>query len=682
MDLFSSVTELRGIGPTRAKQLQRLHIETLYDLIAFFPRAYEDRTKLSSIAGLEPGTPACFEAMVISNPQLSRIRKGMELVKVRVADETGRVDLVFFNQPYVKDQLNYGESYRFYGAIREGYGHQMQNPAFEPVDAAGVVTGRILPIYPLTAGITNKLIGACVRQALDACLDSLPDILPEAVQARYGLCSAHFAYETVHLPASFEALQKARRRLVFEEFFIFSAGLAAIRTQRDELHTKPMDTRHMEPFYKLLPFTLTRAQQSAIDDILRDLASCRPMNRLVQGDVGSGKTMVAAAACFCAIQNGHQAAFMAPTEILAEQHAQSLSRLFSPLGIHVTLLTGSMTAAQKRAAKSAIASGEAQLIIGTHALFTQDLRFCDLSLVVCDEQHRFGVAQRAALSAKGNTPHLLVMSATPIPRTLALIAYGDLDVSVISELPPGRLPVETFLIGEDKRKRLNTFIDKQCDAGHQVYIVCPAVEQSELEDLKSAESWAQALGQAVFPHRRVGLLHGKMKQADKDAALGAFSRGETDILVATTVVEVGVNVPNATLMVIENADRFGLSQLHQLRGRIGRGQYKSTCILITDAKNDTAQRRMKVMETTTDGFKIADEDLKLRGPGEFFGSRQHGLPEMKIADMLEDRSTLEETQRAAKEIVARDPELSSPESTALKNEIQRLFDAVGSAGMN
>ena len=530
----------------------------------------------------------------------------MELVKVRVADETGRVDLVFFNQPYVKDQLNYGESYRFYGALREGYGHQMQNPAFEPLDAAGAVTGRILPIYPLTAGITNKLIGACVRQALDACLDSLPDILPEAVQARYGLCSAHFAYETVHLPASFEALQKARRRLVFEEFFIFSAGLAAIRTQRDELHTKPMDTRHMEPFYSLLPFTLTRAQQSAINDILRDLASPRPMNRLVQGDVGSGKTMVAAAACFCAIQNGHQAAFMAPTEILAEQHAGSLQKLFSPLGISVVLMTGSLTATQKRQHKAEIADGSAQLIVGTHALITQDVAFQDLALVVCDEQHRFGVAQRAALSSKGQTPHLLVMSATPIPRTLALIAYGDLDVSVIGELPPGRLPVDTFLIGEDKRQRLNAFIEKQCEARHQVYIVCPTVEESDLDSLKSAESFAQTLRQAVFPHRRVGLLHGKMKQADKDAALGAFSRGETDILVATTVVEVGVDVPNATLMVIENADRFGLSQLHQLRGRVGRGSAQSYCVLVSGNRNEQTRKRLKALCATTDGFKIAE----------------------------------------------------------------------------
>ena len=673
MDLFSPVTALKGVGAVRAKQLAKLHIETLYDLIAFFPRDYEDRTKLLSIAGLTPGEPACFEAMVISQPQLSRIRKGMELVKVRVADETGRVDLVFFNQPYVKDQLNYGESYRFYGAIHEGYGHQMQNPAFEPVDAAGVVTGRILPIYPLTAGITNKLIGACVRQALDACLDSLPDILPEAVQARYGLCSAHFAYETVHLPASFEALQKARRRLVFEEFFIFSAGLAAIRTQRDELHTKPMDTRHMEPFYSLLPFTLTRAQQAAIDDILRDLASCRPMNRLVQGDVGSGKTMVAAAACFCAIQNGHQAAFMAPTEILAEQHAGSLQKLFSPLGISVVLMTGSLTATQKRQRKAEIADGSAQLIVGTHALITQDVAFHDLALVVCDEQHRFGVAQRAALSAKGQTPHLLVMSATPIPRTLALIAYGDLDVSVIGELPPGRLPVDTFLIGEDKRQRLNAFIEKQCEASHQVYIVCPTVEESDLESLKSAESFAQTLRQVVFPHRRVGLLHGKMKQADKDAALGAFSRGETDILVATTVVEVGVDVPNATLMVIENADRFGLSQLHQLRGRVGRGSAQSYCVLVSGNRNEQTRKRLKALCATTDGFKIAEEDLALRGPGDFLGSRQHGLPLFKVADLQLDMQTLMEAKQAAGEEIRDAETLERPEYDALRARVHALF---------
>ena len=679
MDLFSPVTALKGVGPTRTKQLAKLHIETLYDLVAFFPRDYEDRTKLCTVAGLQPGQSACFEAMVISHPQLSCIRKGMELVKVRVADETGRVDLVFFNQPYVKDQLVYGESYRFYGAIREGYGYQMQNPAFEKLDTAGVVTGRILPIYPLTLGISNKLMGVCVRQALDACLDSLPDILPASVQKQYNLCPARFAYETVHCPASFENLQKARRRLVFEEFFVFSAGLASIRTQRAEQHVRPMDTCHMDEFYHLLPFRLTRAQQTAIDDILRDLTGSVPMNRLVQGDVGSGKTMVAAAACFCAIQNGRQAAFMAPTEILAEQHLQSLSRLFAPLGIQVTCMTGSLTSAQKCARKEEIASGRAQLIVGTHALITQDVQFQDLALVVCDEQHRFGVAQRAALSAKGHTPHLLVMSATPIPRTLALIAYGDLDVSVIGELPPGRLPVDTFLIGEDKRQRLNGFIEKQCQQSHQVYIVCPTVEQSDLESLKSAECWARALQQVVFPHRTVGLLHGKMKQAEKDAALGAFSRGETDILVATTVVEVGVDVPNATLMVIENADRFGLSQLHQLRGRVGRGTAQSYCVLISDSHNEQTLRRLKALCATTDGFKIAEEDLALRGPGDFLGSRQHGLPLFKVADLQMDMQTLMEAKQAASQAICGADTLEQPEYAALRARIHALFQQSGLA---
>ena len=375
-------------------------------------------------------------------------------------------------------------------------------------------------------------------------------------------------------------------------------------------------------------------------------------------------------------------AFMAPTEILTEQHEHTLRTLLEPFGIRVGRLTGAMTARQKREVKEALAGGLLDVVVGTHALITQDVAFHDLALVVCDEQHRFGVAQRAALSAKGQTPHLLVMSATPIPRTLALIAYGDLDVSVIGELPPGRLPVDTFLIGEDKRQRLNAFIEKQCEASHQVYIVCPTVEESDLESLKSAESFAQTLRQAVFPHRRVGLLHGKMKQADKDAALGAFSRGETDILVSTTVVEVGVDVPNATLMVVENAERFGLSQLHQLRGRVGRGKAKSYCVLVSDTPTEESRERLRVLTRTNNGFEIAQADLELRGPGDFFGSRQHGLPEMKIADMLEDRNTLEETQRAAREIIAHDPELSSPESAALKNEIQRLFDAVGSAGMN
>ena len=671
MDLFSPVTDLRGVGPARAAALQRLGIFTLYDLLAYFPRDYEDRTNPVEIAQLQPGVPACFEALVVSQPVLRRIGKGRDVTNLTVADETGKLTLHYFNQPYIKTQLHYGERYYFYGALLER-GMQMANPAFEEAGRPGTVTNRLLPVYPLTAGLSNRTLCACIRQAFSAA-GALPELLPETVREQYGLCGVTEAYTAVHAPESWEALQSARKRLVFEEFFIFSAGLAVLRASRTELHTIPYDTACMDAFFRALPFRLTGAQSGAIDQILRDLSSGHVMNRLVQGDVGSGKTMVAAAACFCAIQNGHQAAFMAPTEILAEQHAVSLAKLFSPLGTSVALMTGSLPATQKRQHKAEIADGSAQLIVGTHALITQDVAFHDLALVVCDEQHRFGVAQRAALSAKGQTPHLLVMSATPIPRTLALIAYGDLDVSVIGELPPGRLPVDTFLIGEDKRQRLNAFIEKQCEARHQVYIVCPTVEESDLDSLKSAESFAETLQQAVFPHRRVGLLHGKMKQADKDAALGAFSRGETDILVATTVVEVGVDVPNATLMVIENADRFGLSQLHQLRGRVGRGSAQSYCVLVSGNRNEQTRKRLKALCATTDGFKIAEEDLALRGPGDFLGSRQHGLPLFKVADLQLDIQTLLEAKQAAGEEIRDAETLEQPEYAALRTRVHALF---------
>ncbi len=438
-----------------------------------------------------------------------------------------------------------------------------------------------------------------------------------------------------------------------------------------------------EEYFSLLPFSPTGAQRRAVKEAMRDMMSGRQMNRLLQGDVGSGKTAVAAALVYSAAKNSMQSALMAPTEVLAEQHYKTFQKLFEGCGITVELLTGSDTAAQKRRKKEALKAGEIDLLIGTHAIIQSDVEFNSLALVITDEQHRFGVEQRNALGEKGRNPHLYVMSATPIPRTLALIIYGELDISVLDELPPGRQKIETYAVTSELRQRAYNYVKKHLDAGRQGYIICPLVDEGESDtELASAVKYADELQHGDFRGYTVGLMHGKMKSADKKKIMESFSKGETQLLVSTTVIEVGVDVPNAVIMVIENAERFGLSQLHQLRGRIGRGQYKSTCILISDAENDAAQRRMKVMETTTDGFKIADEDLKLRGPGEFFGSRQHGLPEMKIADMLKDRCTLEETQKAAKEIMAHDPELSSPESAALKNEIQRLFDAVGSAGMN
>ena len=673
MDLFSPVTELKGVGPARAKQLEKLGLVTIYDLIAFFPRGYEDRTKRAAIGALVPDVPACFEAMVISQPTTAALRRGMELTRVRVADETGQLTLTWFNQPYRQKQLVYGQSYIFYGAVRSDHPGQMANPAFEPLEHAGEVTGRLVPVYPLTGGLSSRLLAGCITQALEACRTDIPDVLPEAVRQRYRLCPAPMAYEMIHRPLDEALLDAARRRLVFEEFFIFSAGLSMLRSRQTRGKAAVCRTDCMEPFEAGLPFALTGAQRRAIGDVLRDLASGTPMNRLVQGDVGSGKTMVAAAAAFCVIRNGHQAALMAPTEILAEQHAATLTRLLAPLGISIALLTGSMTAAQRRPVLAGLADGSIQLIVGTHALFSEKTMFRDLGLVIADEQHRFGVAQRARLAAKGHSPHLLVMSATPIPRTLALLAYGDLSVSVLDELPPGRSPVETFLVGESMRQRIHAFTRRQCAEGRQVYIVCPVVEEGDDDSLKSAEAWAEALRTTVFPDLRVGLLHGKMKGTEKEAALAAFARHETDILVCTTVVEVGVDVPNATLMVIENADRFGLAQLHQLRGRVGRGDAQSYCVLFTSNRNPETQARLKALCATNDGFKIAETDLAQRGPGDFLGNRQHGLPLFKMADLQMDLQTLQDAQRAAAEALPSPEALDAPEFAPLRARIDALF---------
>ena len=671
--LTDPVTILKGVGPTKAKQLAQLNILTLGDLICHFPRGYEDRTKLVTISQLEVDKPACFRAMVMNTPRTSHIRKGLDITKVQVADHTARLNLTFFNQKFTTDQLQYGKEYIFYGAVSGDFiGYNMTAPSFEPLDAPPVTTRRVLPIYPLTAGLSNAALLKAVRQALAIC-DPPEEILPLSLRQRYGILGADRAYYAIHEPSSMEEAEMAKKRLIFEEFFIFSAGLSLMRAARSETKTAPYQNRDLMPFLNLLPFRLTNAQRAAIDEISHDLSRGTPMNRLVQGDVGSGKTMVAAAAAYLAIQNGHQAALMAPTEILAEQHYASLGRLFAPLGIRTVLLTGSLTAKEKRLARESIESGEAQLVIGTHALLTDSTRFARLGLVIADEQHRFGVAQRSALSAKGNAPHLLVMSATPIPRTLALLMYGDLEVSIINELPPGREPVDTFLVGESMRARINAFIRKQVAEGHQCYVVCPAVEEAEELDIKAAETWAQTLQQTVFPDLRIALLHGQMKGAEKEAVMTAFSRGEADVLVATTVIEVGVDVPNATLMVIEDADRFGLSQLHQLRGRVGRGKAKSYCILTSRNKNEQTLARLKALCKTTDGFKIAEEDLALRGPGDFFGSRQSGLPAFRVASLSCGLETLKQAQAASAAWIDAHGAEDTPEARALRSRIADLF---------
>ena len=671
--LGDPVTILKGVGEAKAKLFANLNIFTLGDLICHFPRGYEDRTKLVTISELSPDVPACFRATVMNNPRTAHIRKGLDMTKVQLADTTGRLNVTFFNNRFAAGQLEYGREYIFYGAVSGDFvGYNMTNPVFENPDSPGLTTRRVLPIYPLTAGLTNAAVGKAVLQALAVC-DPPAEILPEAVRAEYGILPAEEAYHAIHQPRDMEQAAQAKKRLIFEEFFVFSAGLSLMRSSRAEKKCEPYTNFNMKPFYGSLPFSLTGAQSRAVEEILSDFRSGKPMNRLVQGDVGSGKTMVAAAAAYCAAGNGAQTALMAPTEILAEQHYASLSKLFAPLGITVDLLTGSMTVRQKREARERLASGETQVVVGTHALLTDATRFLHLGFVIADEQHRFGVAQRSKLSEKGEDPHLLVMSATPIPRTLALLMYGDLDVSILDELPPGRQTVETFLVGESYRARINAFIRKQVAEGHQCFVVCPAVEENQELGVKAASAWAETLQQTVFPDLRIALLHGQMKGAEKEAAMAAFARGEADVMVATTVIEVGVDVPNATLMVIEDADRFGLSQLHQLRGRVGRGKAKSYCILTSHNRNPETLQRLKALCKTNDGFRIAEEDLKLRGPGDFFGSRQSGLPAFRVGDLSCDLATLKQAQTASAQWIDAHGTEDTPEARVLRERIGELF---------
>ena len=667
------ISILKGVGPARAKQFAALNIFTLGDLICHFPRAYEDRTRLVTIDALEVDKPACFRAMVMNTPRTNHIRKGLDLTKVQVADHTGRLTLTFFNSRFACENLAYGREYIFYGAVSGDYlGYNMTNPIFETPDSPALTTRRVLPIYPLTAGLNNAAVLRAVRQALSIC-DPPKEILPGELRQQFGILGADRAYRAIHEPKSLEEAEQARKRMIFEEFFLFSAGLSLMRQARAGKKAQAYRDTELADFYRSLPFTLTNAQNRAIGEILADFRRGVPMNRLLQGDVGSGKTMVAAAAAFCAARNGFQTALMAPTEILAEQHYASLGKLFAPLGIRVGLLTGSQTQKQKREIRDDLAAGEIQVAVGTHALLTDATVFKNLGLVIADEQHRFGVAQRSRLAAKGDDPHLLVMSATPIPRTLSLILYGDLEVSVLDELPPGREQVDTFLVGESYRARINAFIRKQAAEGHQSFVVCPAVEENEELGVKSAEAWAETLRSTVFPDLRVSLLHGQMKGSEKEQAMAAFARGEADVLVATTVIEVGVDVPNATLMVVEDADRFGLSQLHQLRGRVGRGRAKSYCILVTHNRNAETLARLKALCKTNDGFRIAEEDLRLRGPGDFFGSRQSGLPAFRVADLSMDMSTLKQAQEASAQWIEQWGDSDDPEAQELRRRVGELF---------
>ena len=682
-DLQTDIRYIKGIGETRAKALNKLGINTLRDLISYFPRAYEDRTLMRPIRELIVGEYACVKAMIAAEPTAHRISGGRMIVKVRAVDESGVLDVAFFNQDYRRSQLHTGETYVFYGKVEGNLiRRQMANPILER-EGQQQLTGRIMPIYPLTAGVSQLILSRAVRQGLDACRELLTDVLPDDVRREHQLCYVNYAYENIHFPDGPESLDVARRRLVFEELFLLSCGLTRLRTRRKDVAGPACQAVDFAPFYAQLPFTLTGAQRRALADAAADMAGDRPMNRLCQGDVGSGKTMVAAGCIWFAAQSGWQSALMAPTEILARQHFEGLSPLFAKFGLTCALLTGSTKAKERREILSGLAGGEIDVCIGTHALLTEDVQYQHLGLVITDEQHRFGVNQRSALGQKAEHPHMLVLSATPIPRTLALVIYGDLDVSIINELPPGRQKVDTYAVGESYRPRINAFIRKQVAAGHQVFIVCPLVGDADTipDERKAVTAYAEKLKKEVFPDLRIAVLHGKMKPKEKESVMSTFAAGESDILVSTTVVEVGVDVPNANTMVVENAERFGLSQLHQLRGRVGRGSAKSYCILLSDNDSEETRRRLKVMTETNDGFKISEEDLKLRGPGDFFGQRQHGLPSLKVADLSCDMRLLDEAQSAAKALMAADPDLSATEHRPLRERIEELF-ALHAEGLN
>lgn len=676
MELNTSVRYIKGIGEKKAQAFEKLGVFSLYDLISFFPRKYEDRSVFRPISETMNGETVCIRAVVADTPRLARVRRGLDIVKFRAVDESGAVDITFFNQSYVKDNLSRGDACTFYGKVEvNGMKHSMVNPVYEKESREGNVTGRIMPVYRMCAGLSQKNIRDSVQQALSSCAELIPDILPEDIRERCQLVQARYAYETIHAPQDFTTLELARRRLIFEELFILACALGKMRGERTRDAGIRMHPTELDRFFSTLPFSPTGAQRRAVMQSIGDMNSGNVMNRLVQGDVGSGKTLVAAALVWHCHENGYMSAFMAPTEILAEQHYKTLSTMLAPFGLRIGKLIGAMTAKEKREVKKLLKDGELDLIIGTHALFSSDVEYSNLALVITDEQHRFGVGQRSALIGKGQKPHVLVMSATPIPRTLALIIYGDLDISVIDELPPGRQKVDTFTVNESYRARLNGFIRKQVDEGRQVFVVCPMVEENEElpVKLKSAQEHAAELS-ALFPDLRVECVHGRMKAKDKDAVMTAFANGDADILVSTTVIEVGVDVPNATLMIIENAERFGLSQLHQLRGRVGRGSHKSYCILVSDADGDEAKARLGIMSKTNDGFKISEEDLRLRGPGDFFGSRQHGLPEMRAADLCADVNVLKLAQDEAQALLSRDPELAAPDHRVLRQKVEQLFE--------
>lgn len=669
------VRYLKGVGPKISERFAKLDIYTLADLLCHYPRRYRDFTQPYSIGQAPFHTECVIKAAVLAKQGARRISGGRSLVRVTAADDTSVLEISWFNNPYAADKLEIGEEYYFEGvAAGSMLRRQMVNPTVRT--EMQVQASPLLPVYPQTEGLSSLQISKCIAQLLDH-VELLPEPLPPDMLKKYRLPGKAEAVRAIHQPHSQEEAYAARRRLIYEELLILQLGIARMKEHNVAAAGAPMHLVDPAPFWDSLPFTPTGAQKRATKEILADLAGKHPMNRLLQGDVGSGKTLVAAAAIWAAVQSGYQTALMAPTEILAVQHANGLAQMLEPFGIRVALLTGGLRAAEKRTTLAAIASGEADLVVGTHALLSQGVTFHKLGLAVIDEQHRFGVRQRNQLNEKAQQPHILVMSATPIPRTLGLLLYGDLDISILDELPPGRTPVKTRFLKGERREALYGFLDKEIEAGHQVYIVCPAIEDDPNTDLNAVKTYFTDTVQALLPHRRLGLMHGKLKPKEKTAVMSDFKEGKLDVLVSTTVIEVGVDVPNATVMVIENAERYGLSALHQLRGRVGRGAAESWCFLVSDHDSEQVQERLHFLCNTADGFAVAQYDLETRGPGDFFGSRQHGLPDLRIADLMTDTRTLNAAQKEAAAILAADPQLKKPEHQILAALVEEMFRRAG-----
>ena len=669
------VRYLKGVGPKTAERFEKLGILTLSDLLCHYPRRYLDFSKPYSIAEAPADTECVVKAEVFAKPGGRILPGGRRMERITAGDDVSSLEITWFNNPYAAQKLELGQEYYFQGIVTGGMlRRQMVNPQVRT--DAQVKSSPFEAVYPQTEGLTSSAIAKCVRQLLPHA-ELLPDPLPSEMLKKYRLLSKADAVRAIHCPATEEEAFAARRRLIYEELLVLQLGIGRMKNHGAASTGAPMKKADASPFWESLPFSPTGAQRRAVEEILTDMSGETSMNRLLQGDVGSGKTLVAAAAIWACIRAGYQAALLAPTEILASQHAENLNRLLSPFGMRAALLTGGMKAAARRTTLAAIRDDEADLIVGTHAILSEGVEFARLGLAVVDEQHRFGVRQRGLLAEKAANPHLLVMSATPIPRTLGLLMYGDLDISILDELPPGRKPVKTRCITGKKRADLYGFLDREIDSGRQVYIVCPAIEDAGGSGLNAVKSYYEDIAKAYLPDRRVGLMHGKLKPKEKAEVMDDFKSGRLDALVSTTVIEVGVDVPNATVMVIENAERYGLSALHQLRGRVGRGAAESWCFLVSDNASESVQKRLKFLCSTSDGFAVAQYDLETRGPGDFFGSRQHGLPTLQIADLMNDTRTLHAAQSEAVALLAEDPLLERPEHALLARQVEQMFDKAG-----